>query len=80
MATRLVCFGQEVCQMKIRVVIEHDSEAKSYAVYCPELPGCTSCGETEEEAVKNIREAVDLYLEPAPGEVPQNGKVIELVL
>lgn len=66
--------------MKIRVVIEYDPEVKSHAVYCPELPGCASFGDTEEEAMKNIREAIDLYLEPAPGEVPENGKVVELVL
>ena len=66
--------------MKIRVVIDYDSEAKSYAAYCPELPGCASCGETEAEAMKNIREAIDLYLEPVAGEVPKHGKVVELTL
>ena len=66
--------------MKIRVVIEYDPEVKSYAAYCPELPGCTSCGDTEADAMTNIREAIDLYFDPAPGEVPENGKVVELVL
>lgn len=66
--------------MKIRVVIEYDSEAKSYAAHCPELPGCASCGETEADAMKNIREAIDLYLEPVAGEVPEHGKVVELTL
>jgi len=50
--------------MNIRVVTEFDPESSSYAAYCPELPGCTSAGETEEEALKNIREAIELYLQP----------------
>lgn len=50
--------------MNIRVAIDYDARAKSYAAHCPELPGCTSCGDTEKEALKNIREAIDLYLQP----------------
>ena len=30
-----------------------------------ELPGCVSCGKTEEEALENILEAIELYLEPS---------------
>lgn len=51
--------------MNIRVVIEYDEVTKSYAAYCPELPGCTSCGETEPEALENIKEAIELFFEPA---------------
>ena len=51
--------------MKFRIVIEYDAETKSYAAYCPELPGCCSAGDTEEEAVANAREAISLYLEPS---------------
>jgi predicted RNase H-like HicB family nuclease len=36
------------------------------AVWCPELPGCTSAGDTEEEALENIREAIQLYLAADP--------------
>ncbi len=50
--------------MKIRVITEYDSETKSYSAYCPELPGCNSAGYTEEEVLNNIREAIELYLEP----------------
>ncbi len=52
--------------MKWRVVLEPDSETGDWAVWCPELPGCTSAGETEEEALRNIQDAIALYLEPAP--------------
>ena len=51
--------------MKWRVVLERDSETGDYAVWCPELPGCASAGENREEALRNIREAIELYLEPS---------------
>ncbi len=50
--------------MKWRVVLERDQETGDWAVWCPELPGCTSAGQTQEEARENIREAIELYLEP----------------
>jgi predicted RNase H-like HicB family nuclease len=52
--------------MKWRVLVEHDSETGDWAAWCPELPGCASAGETEGEALKNIREAIELYLQPDP--------------
>ena len=64
--------------MKVRVVVEYDAEARSHAVYCPELPGCTSAGDTEEEARANIREAIALYLEPSPMTVGERGRVVEI--
>jgi len=50
--------------MKWRVVLEQDPKTDQWAVWCPELPGCTSAGITEAEALENIREAIALYLEP----------------
>ncbi len=50
--------------MKWRVVLEFDEETNSWAVWCPELPGCASAGATEKEALANIREAIELYLQP----------------
>ena len=50
--------------MKWRVILEFDQETGDWAVWCPELPGCVSCGETEETALTNILEAIELYLEP----------------
>ncbi len=46
---------------KVSVVIEQD-EHGCYA-WCPELRGCQSQGRTAEEALANIREAIDLFLE-----------------
>lgn len=50
--------------MKWRVILEPDPEIGEWAVWCPELPGCTSAGLTQEEALESIREAIDLYLQP----------------
>jgi len=47
-----------------RVVLEPDPETGEWAVWCPELPGCASAGRTPEEALENIREAIELYLQP----------------
>ena len=54
--------------MRIRVVLEA-SEEGGFTVYVPSLPGCISEGETEEEALANIREAIELYLEPVEDEL-----------
>jgi len=52
--------------MKFRVILERDEETSAISAVCPELPGCASFGETEEEALQNIQEAIELYLEPTP--------------
>jgi len=49
--------------MKFRVILE-PSEEGGYTVIVPCLPGCVSEGNTREEALKNVREAIELYLEP----------------
>jgi predicted RNase H-like HicB family nuclease len=46
---------------KASVVIEKD--ANGFYAWCPELKGCQSQGETLEDALANIREAIELYLE-----------------
>ena len=48
--------------MKWRVILEQDEDSGEWAIWCPELLGCTSAGATEEEALENIREAIELYL------------------
>lgn len=50
--------------MKWRVILEKDESTGDWAAWCPELPGCASAGQTEDEAMVNIREAIELYLEP----------------
>jgi predicted RNase H-like HicB family nuclease len=53
----------ETLDMKLRVVLE-PSEDGGFTAHVPSLPGCISEGDTREEALKNIREAIELYLEP----------------
>jgi predicted RNase H-like HicB family nuclease len=50
--------------MRIKVILE-PSEEGGYTATVPSLPGCISEGNTKDEALKNIKEAVELYLEPA---------------
>jgi predicted RNase H-like HicB family nuclease len=54
--------------MKFKVVLE-SAEEGGFTVYVPSLPGCISQGETRKEALKNIKEAIELYLEPVEDDV-----------
>jgi antitoxin HicB len=49
--------------MDFKVFLERDEEYDGYVVVCPSLPGCYSQGHTVEEALANIREAIELVLE-----------------
>jgi len=66
--------------MQIRVIIEYDEEVKSYSAVCPELPGCTSCGDTEEEAIENIKEAILLYFKPDDRKINPTAKVYKVAV
>jgi antitoxin HicB len=48
--------------MKYRVIVEQDEDG-NYVVEVPALPGCISQGKTRSEALVNIKEAIELYLE-----------------
>ena len=67
--------------MDIEVVLEACEEG-GYTVYVPSLPGCISEGETRGEALANIREAIELYLEPVEDDYVLQGdsEVLELAL
>ena len=54
--------------MTLQVVIERGEDGY-FAAHCPALKSCWSQGRTREEALKNIREAIDLYLEPSPKDI-----------
>jgi len=49
--------------MKFDVIIREDKEDGGYVVSCPALRGCHSQGDTMEEAMANIKEAIEAYLE-----------------
>jgi len=68
---------------KYRILIEPEEEG-GYHAWCPALPGCHVQGETKEEALKNLKEAIELYLEslkehgePIPDDVEESTVVIE---
>jgi len=46
--------------MQYKIIMRQTQEG--YAVWCDELPGCASQGDSEEEAIANIREAIVEYL------------------
>lgn len=71
---------EEVKQMRLRVIIEFDKGTGSYSAVCPELPGCASCGDTEAEAMENIKEAIALYLEPDQHALDPGAKVYEVAI
>ena len=65
--------------MKLKVILE-PSEEGGFTVYVPSLPGCISEGDNLEEALKNIREDIDLFLEEEPLVLPEKAQVLELVV
>ncbi len=54
--------------MNLKVVLE-ECEEGGYTIYVPSLPGCISEGDTKAEALENIKEAIDLYLETTEDEM-----------
>ncbi|MEK6915029.1 MAG: type II toxin-antitoxin system HicB family antitoxin [Nanoarchaeota archaeon] len=54
--------------MELYIILEPQEEG-GYTVYVPSLQGCVSQGETKEEAIENIKEAIQLYLEPDQNEI-----------
>ena len=67
--------------MRFKIVLEEADEG-GYTVTVPALPGCISEGDTEEDAIKNIQEAIQLYLETDEDELPvgENIHIIEVTV
>ena len=67
--------------MKLKVILEK-SEEGGYTVFVPSLPGCISEGDNREQAISNIRQAIELYLEPAAddSDFQPNAEIVELAL
>jgi predicted RNase H-like HicB family nuclease len=64
--------------MNIKVIIEKGEDGY-FVAHVPALKSCWSQGKTREEALGNIKEAIDLYLEPEPEEI-ENREVVELTV
>lgn len=68
--------------MKFKVIVEKGEDGY-YVVTVPSLPGCISQGKTKEEALENIKEAIELYLEVLQEkelEKFQKAEVVEVVV
>ncbi|MGP0594787.1 type II toxin-antitoxin system HicB family antitoxin [Nitrospira sp. T9] len=70
--------------MKYRVLIEQDEDGV-FVAEVPSLPGCLSQGQTRADALKNVQEAIEVYLEslkahdePIPPSI--NEEVVEVVV
>lgn len=56
---------KDYLKLPYKIEIVPDTEETGYVVSCPELPGCISCGETIEDAVRNIEDAKKEWLKAA---------------
>ncbi len=59
--------------MKIKVVI-HEADEGGYWAEVPALPGCATQGESFEELLQNLYEAIEAWLSVEPDDLPKDGK------
>jgi predicted RNase H-like HicB family nuclease len=62
--------------MLLKVVFERSDDG-GYTAIVPGLPGCISEGDTLDEARRNVRKALELYLEPNDEALPPEGGIVE---
>ena len=65
--------------MNIKVIVE-PGEDGYFVAHVPALKSCWSQGKTRDEAIQNIREAIDLYLEPEPEDLADDQELVELTV
>ena len=68
--------------MKLKIVLEKGMDGYIVA-YCPALKGCVTQGRTEQDAIENLKEAIELYLEVDPRDIalpPDKYKVCEVAV
>ena len=77
-------YGTSSCivaySMKLRLLVELDPQSKRWSAVFPELPGCGSAGDTEDEAVRNAKEALELWFEPSDIKPAKGAKLLEVSL
>ena len=69
-----------IAAMKLRLIVEKDPDTGRYSSVFPELPGCASAGDTEEEAIANAREALELWFEPTDLALDDSAKLVEVTV
>jgi len=67
--------------MKLKVILERSDDG-GYTVFVPSLPGCISEGDTRQQALANINEAIQLYLESVEddSDFVQDAEIVELAI
>lgn len=67
--------------MKIKVIV-HEAEEGGYWAEVPAIPGCAAQGETFEELLRNLREAVEgcLSVDVSPAQVAESDRVLEIAV
>ena len=65
--------------MNIKVIVERGEDGY-FVAHVPALKSCWSQGRTKAEALENIREAIDLYLEPETTELAEDQELVELTV
>ncbi len=64
--------------MKYTIILEKEEEEGGYSAQCLELPGAISQGESKEEAIENIKVAIELVLETLDLETKRLSKINEI--
>ena len=67
--------------MKLKVIV-HEAEEGGFWTEVPGIPGCATQGETFEELLQNLYEAVEgcLSVDVPPDHTPQHGRVLEIAV
>jgi predicted RNase H-like HicB family nuclease len=80
---KMARFGQQRRRrMNVKIVV-HEAEEGGFWAEVPALPGCASQGESMDELLANVREAIQAWLEAEPPDTPHEagqGRVVELAL
>ena len=64
--------------MKFRLVVEFDERVSRWSAVFPEIPGCATAGDTEEEAIINAKDALNFWFEPTQQIFSPNARILEL--
>lgn len=63
--------------MEIKIVLDEQEEG-GFTVYVPALPGCVSQGDSVDEALSNIKEAIELHMEAEVSTISHEGRVMNI--
>ena len=66
--------------MNLRLLVQKDTETGRYSAVFPELPGCASAGDTEQEAIENAKEAIELWFDFSDILVPTDSRLVAVAV